>query len=153
MIMTFVAEAIERHALPTHVDVTALLGPADAPPETIATTLAWPAFRDALLDVAHEMHDREHVPSRVFVGAAAVAPADFLRAAAAVVSGMASSGAPAFPDRVTIPSGTRIATERFVARDSPELFGGWVIHPPGFRAPRIMDNARLQAWTLKPAER
>ena len=153
MITTFVAQAIERHMLPAHVDVAPLLGPAEAAPETIAATLTWPAFRDALLDAAHEMHDREHVPSRVFVGAASVAPADFLRAAAAVVSGMPASGAPAFPERVTIPSGTRLATERFVARDSPELFGGWVIHPPGFRAPRIVDNARLQAWTLKPAER
>ena len=31
------------------------------------------------------------------------------------------------------------------------LFGGWVIHEEGFRAPRIVEQARLQAWTLKPA--
>ena len=40
---------------------------------------------------------------------------------------------------------------RYVAQDSPELFGGWVIHREGFRAPKIMEVARLQAWTLKPA--
>ena len=28
---------------------------------------------------------------------------------------------------------------------------GWVIFPPGFRAPKLMGLARLQAWTLKPA--
>ena len=32
-----------------------------------------------------------------------------------------------------------------------ELFGGWVIHKEGFRAPKIQDVARLQAWSLKPA--
>ena len=27
----------------------------------------------------------------------------------------------------------------------------WLIHPAGFRAPRVMELARLQCWTLKPA--
>jgi len=31
------------------------------------------------------------------------------------------------------------------------LFGGWVIHKAGFQAPKLMELARLQAWTLKPA--
>jgi hypothetical protein len=30
---------------------------------------------------------------------------------------------------------------------------GCIIHPDGFRAPRIVETAKLQAWTLKPAER
>jgi hypothetical protein len=40
-----------------------------------------------------------------------------------------------------------------VAPDTPGLFGGWIIHKEGFRAPRIVEQARLQAWTLKPAMR
>jgi hypothetical protein len=42
---------------------------------------------------------------------------------------------------------------RRVAPDTPGLFGGWVIHREGFRAPKILEVARLQAWTLKPARR
>jgi hypothetical protein len=37
-----------------------------------------------------------------------------------------------------------------VAKDDPKLWG-WVIFPPGFRAPALMELARRQAWTLKPA--
>ena len=44
-----------------------------------------------------------------------------------------------------------ILTERHVAEDTPGLFGGWVIHKENFRAPKVMQLARLQAWTLKPA--
>ena len=62
-------------------------------------------------------------------------------------------GPPAFPERVRVPKGTAVGTERFVAEDTPDLFGGWIIHPEGFRAPRIVEMAKLQAWTLKPAER
>jgi hypothetical protein len=34
--------------------------------------------------------------------------------------------------------------------DDPSLWT-WVIFPPGFRAPEMMELARKQAWTLKPA--
>jgi hypothetical protein len=156
LIIGFLADTIDTGALPSRVDVPQLLGPADLPPRSGAADLPWAAFRDAVVEAAREMRTRRHVPPRVFVGATPVAPSDFVRAAASVVSAMLASdaaGAAVFPDRVAIPTGTRVATERFVAEDSPELFGEWVIHPAGFRAPRIMQLARLQAWTLKPAER
>jgi hypothetical protein len=54
---------------------------------------------------------------------------------------------------VRLGRGVRILPERYVAKDTPELFGGWVIHPAGFRAPKVVEMARLQAWTLKPALR
>ena len=67
------------------------------------------------------------------------------------VLGPASDGKLAFPEKVHLPNGTFLWPERQVAPDSPELFGGWIIHPEGFRAPRILEQARLQSWTLKPA--
>ena len=146
------ALAIERGTTSAHVDVPALLGPVETAPPGHDLDLPWPAFRDAVLETDQEMRVRGHVPARIFVGATPLAPADFLRAAAAVVAGMLQSDAsqtPMFPARVAVPGGTAVATERFIAKDSPELFGGWVIHPPGFRAPRVMELARLQAWTLQ----
>jgi hypothetical protein len=156
MLIGFLADAIDTRALPSRIDVPHLVGPAEPPPRSGAADLPWTAFRDAAVEAADEMRARAHIPARVFVGATPVAPADFLRAAASVVSAMLASdaaAAPAFPARVTIPAGTSVATERFVAEDSPELFGDWVIHPAGFRAPRLVEHAKLQAWTLKPAER
>jgi hypothetical protein len=44
-----------------------------------------------------------------------------------------------------------ILPERHVAADTHGLFGDWIIHKEGFRAPKVMALARLQAWTLKPA--
>ena len=44
----------------------------------------------------------------------------------------------------------QFTADRYVGDDSPALWG-WVIFPEGFHAPRIMELARLQAWTLKPA--
>ena len=152
VVIGLLAGAIQQRTTPDHVDVPALVGPPEAPPSARTVEVPWTAFRDAVGGAADEMRARAHVPARVFVGAVAVPPADFLRAAAVVVAALPDTGTPRFPRTVTITSGVRVATERFVAEDSPALFD-WVIHPAGFHAPRIMEQARLQAWTLKPAER
>ena len=154
LLTSFLVGAIGEGRRPGHIDVRELLGPSERPPVTEVAELPWPAFRDALRDASDEARVRGQVPARVFAGVKKVAPADFLRAAAAVALALidAGPGAPP-PAAVAIPSGTGVATERFVAEDSPELFGGWIIHPEGFRAPRIVEMAKLQAWTLKPAER
>jgi hypothetical protein len=155
MLTTVLAHAVEAGSLPTHVNVPALIGPPEPPPQSGITDVAWPAFGEAVLGAADEMRTRNHVPARVFVAATPLAPADFLVAAASVIREMPADHGRAlgFPARVAIPRATRVATERFVAEDQPELFGGWVIHPEGFRAPQIVAMAKLQAWTLKPAER
>jgi len=54
---------------------------------------------------------------------------------------------------VALPCQVELLTAQHVAQDTPELFGGWIIHKEGFRAPKVMEIARLQAWTLKPAIR
>lgn len=148
------AGAIEKGSLPGRVDVPAALGPTEPPCETEVESLPWPAFRDALLDARSELEKGGHIPSRVFAGDRRISPADFLAAMAVVLIDAASAGREGrqvFPEKVAVPRGTRVSTERHIAEDTPQLFGGWVIHREGFRAPRILEQARLQAWTLKPA--
>jgi hypothetical protein len=41
--------------------------------------------------------------------------------------------------------------EKCVATDARAVFS-WPIHPEGFSAPQLLELARLQAWTLKPAK-
>jgi hypothetical protein len=54
-----------------------------------------------------------------------------------------------FPETVSF-GPARLAAADYVADDSPELWD-WDIFPRGFRAPKMMSLAKLQAWTLKPA--
>jgi hypothetical protein len=152
VIVGFLARTIAEGQPPAVRKLVPLLGPAERPPATEVTELPWRAFRDAVRDADDEARTRGQVPSRVFAGTKKIAPADFLRAAAAVAVAVTVSPTAALPERVAVPNGTTVATERYVADDSPELFGGWIIHPEGFRAPRIVEMAKLQAWTLKPAE-
>jgi hypothetical protein len=125
-----------------------LLGP-DGPPPTNAAPieLAGAAFTAAVLDTREFIQTHHRVPARVFIGAEKIAPADFLTALASIYTTRIQQGPIAYR------AGTAVLPERYVAKDTPNLFGGWVIHKEGFRAPKILEVARLQAWTLKPALR
>ncbi len=131
-----------------------LLGPEAAPPPSSERTrLDWPAFRDAVKDLGDFVRANKRLPSRVFVGAEALPPADFLCGLASVWGFYSQHGRLPTTEGVPIASRVELLPARHVAEDTPGLFGGWIIHKEGFRAPRLMDLARLQAWTLKPAVR
>ncbi len=150
----YLGAAIEKGRAPGRVSVPGVLGPSEPPPATEVEELGARAFRDAVLDARDEVRKRGQIPSRVFAGVRKIAPADFLiamaRAAGHVVLS-SKEGDAVLPEKIAVPRGTKVLAERHVAEDTPGLFGGWVIHPEGFRAPKILEQARLQAWTLKPA--
>jgi len=129
-----------------------LLGP-DRPPPSHRSNLrlGWAAFRDATLDVRDFLQKERRVPARVFIGSDAIPPADFLAGLAFTLHYYNEKHE--LPLGHNIPTGTKteMMAARYIAQDSPELFGGWVIHRENFRAPNILEVARLQAWTLKPA--
>ena len=93
------------------------------------------------------------MPARVFIGADAVSPLDFLMGVARVYEHSLKDGTLPIQEGVELGRNVELSPERCVAKDTPELFGGWIIHKEGFRAPRILEVARQQTWTLKPALR
>ena len=149
-----VAELIDGKSQKFPLKSRGLFGPDNAPPATSGEQhLAWPAFRDAARDVREFIQTQERVPARAFIGPDAVAPSDFLVALASAYEFHRKNGKLPEQDGVSLGSNSFIASARYVAKDTPNLFGGWVIHKAGFRAPKILEVARLQAWTLKPALR
>jgi len=134
--------------------VTGLLGPDNASlARTDRTNLDWAAFRDATLDALNFIETEHRVPSHVFVGAEPVPPADFLVALAATYDFCRRNRRLPIAEGVALPKNVELTPARYIAQDTPELFGGWIIHKEGFRAPKILEVARLQTWTLKPAIR
>jgi hypothetical protein len=131
-----------------------LLGPDNAPPTGAhEPRLAGPAFRAAALDVRDFIQTQKRVPARVFIGPDPIAPADFLAALAAVYDSYRRNGALPAAGAILLGDNLEVAPARHIAKDTPGLFGGWVIHREGFQAPKLVELARLQAWTLKPAVR
>jgi hypothetical protein len=113
--------------------------------------VVWTAFRDATLDTCDYLQKQKRVPARIYLGAKSVAPADFLVGLAQTYLQIATADKSRVPEKVKLGQQVELLSARFVAEDTPSLFGEWIIHPEGFRAPKLMEQARLQAWTLKPA--
>lgn len=154
MLEVAVDDLIEGRQTRFPLKTAGLLGP-DSPPRVSRESrqLDWFTFRDAARDVRDFIRAERRVPARVFVGPDAMAPADFLVALASVYDVYQRTGKLPSTEGVLPGKNVELLPERYVAKDTPGLFGGWIIHKEGFRAPRILEVARLQAWTLKPAIR
>ncbi len=126
----------------------AVLGPTGREPLlTAAVTTDGDQFYRTSRDVADYLHKHGRVPAAVWLGSTPVPPEAYLPALARVILDLFDGKG--MPDKIEVKP-ARLAVAERVAEDDPRLWG-WVIFPPGFRAPALMKLARQQAWTLKPA--
>lgn len=151
LLNSYLAGMVEGGVAPGDVGTVSVFGPARAhlPPagRSRPTELPWSGFSAAARDAARFIRDNNRLPDEVWIGVDSLSPADYLATLAGVIDELIASGRP--PARVRVREG-RFTADRYVAADSENLWG-WVIFPEGFRAPKIMELGRLQAWTLKPA--
>jgi hypothetical protein len=156
LLISAVTGLLEGKSDSVPVPATGVLGPDSPPPapgQAPNELLAWPAFRDAVLDVRDYLRRDQRIPARVFIGADPISPVDFLIGLASTYEFHSKNGRLPIAEGVSIGRDVQILPAQHVAKDTPDLFGGWIIHKEGFRAPKILEVARLQAWTLKPALR
>jgi len=104
------------------------------------STISRPAFERAKTDAAAFIRASRRLPAEVWIGSQKLSLADF----AATLAGDAGDAA-----AVTVRKGN-LELEKYVTTDAQRTFN-WAIHPEGFSAPELLELARLQAWTLKPA--
>jgi hypothetical protein len=144
-------EFIQKNELPPESHVARLYGPSRtyvAPTGSKQSQdFPWRAFAAAVRETADFCKTNTRVPDEIWIGSESLSPADYLATLGHALEEVLATGrAPAVVSRRT----GRFTADRFVAADSPALWG-WVIFPEGFHAPHLMELARLQAWTLKPA--
>jgi hypothetical protein len=98
-------------------------------------------------DVEGFLKRHGRVPSAVWLGSKPVPPEAYLRTLAKVALAILDGNeVPATLEVLPM----KLAVAKYVSDDDPKLWG-WVIFPPGFRAPALMDLAQRQSWTIKPA--
>jgi hypothetical protein len=125
-------------------------GPASLGSGSVSTKpgqVEWSQFFRTSQDVRNFLEANQSIPNIVWLGSSPVIPESYLLALASVAQTMLRNE--------PVPSSVKIlpaelAAARWVAQDSVSIWD-WPIFPPGFHSPHLMDLARLQAWTLKPA--
>lgn len=119
-------------------------GPASAAQRFVTEgTYSAEAIREAAQELLNIVQRTGQMPSVIWIAGEPVRPEDFAVTLAHVVAFGGLSG------DVPLRRG-ELAAKKHVADDSARLWG-WVVFPEGFRAPRMMEVAKLQAWTIKPA--
>lgn len=124
------------------------LGPAE-PTLRLASPVATDAsqFARTAADVSDFIARHGRLPPAVWLGSLAVSPESYLPALARQASRLLAGEG--LSEKIEF-AAAKLAAADYVADDGPNLWG-WVIFPPGFRAPAMMELAKRQAWTIKPA--
>ena len=151
-VMTLIAEhlVLQRSGDATITLPSTVYGPSLPPARlTGSVEVSWSQFERSVEDLHNFIQNKHQIPNAVWLGSTAVSPEAFLVAMARIAKKDTANGGA--PGMVTIEP-ARLATETYIAEDSPKLWS-WPIFPPGFHSERLMELARLQAWTLKPAKR
>lgn len=137
--------------LPWEVPVRRLLGPTRVLKFEEAGE---PVGVDALLQQAGEINaaltEERRVPAVVVIEHRPIAPGSFLKAAAQVLQTIATGAS--LPTHLSLDLKGR--EPAIVQRsDFSEMGFGWSMFYPGFEGERVVEMAKLQAWTAKPALR
>lgn len=98
-------------------------------------------FAIAVADAAAFIRRNHRLPNEAFIGAETLSLPDF----AATLAGSILNPGP----QIQVRRGN-IAFESYFGKDPRKAYD-WVIHPQGFDGTNLLDLARLQGWTLKPA--
>jgi hypothetical protein len=125
-------------------------GPASVAPTPLfpqAHDVDWSQLSRTSQDVSRFLETNHSIPNVVWLGSSPVSPEAYLATLASVVPALLRRQEP--PASVKIPV-AELAAGHWVAQDSESIWG-WPIFPRGFHSPHLMELARLQAWTLKPA--
>jgi hypothetical protein len=117
-------------------------------PLTESVTTDDSQFSRTARDVADYVKKQGRVPTSVWLGSTPVPPESYLRTLAEVVPLLVEGKS--LPKTIEIKP-AKFAAAKYVHDDDPKALWGWIIFPKGFRAPAMMELAKREAWTLKPA--
>jgi hypothetical protein len=139
----------EQGALSAADMLLALLGMApevvDGPASRIASnygdaSVPRAAFERAKTDAVSFIRANQRLPAEVWIGSEKLSIGDF----AATLAGDDGASAAIAVRRANL------EFEKYFSNEPVKAFA-WPIHPAGFSAPELLELARLQGWTLKPA--
>jgi polysaccharide deacetylase len=149
LLNTYVVQAVQKSGAEPILLDGAPYGPESSGAPALAAPLSVPyrQFSRTVLDVAGYLRKYNHIQNVIWFGSQGVPPESYLLALARLTTTLMSQGAE--PESVSVEP-ARLAAAKYVADDSPSLWN-WVIFPPGFHSAHLMELAKLQAWTLKPA--
>lgn len=131
-----------------------IAGPGRTPAKEVAKNLYLSEvdIERAASQVKDYLLTHHQIPSEVWIGSQAVTPERYLLEMVRTLDYRAQARKKPFRIAQLVSREPVLLPTRYVADNGSHLWK-WIIFPEGFTAPNVMAQARLQAWTLKPASR
>jgi len=149
VIVKSLAECGSTGKMPEQVETMDLLGPLASFRSRGKHKLKTIDLIDSASTSLESISVEGYVPSRIDVGDyAALSPQDFLTTASRLFDKMLSNGKA--PQAVNLSRG-KLPNARYVSAANFKKACTWKVLPRKFEAPKILEQIKLQAWTLKPA--
>ena len=111
--------------------------------DTVVSTVD--QYRRTLRDIMDFMAFHKRIPDSIWLGGSRVSPESFLVATA----GLISEGSTPADSQQKLDFKPATLKSRDHINTNPSW--DWIIFPEDFNAPEMVERARLQTWSLKPA--
>ena len=136
----------ETKALPTLPSQT-ILGPTSlVKPVNSSIETDISQIRRTCMDVQNYLSKHSKIPSAIWLGSQSIDPASYL---AGIIKLLDQGESALASDKFQFQP-AYMEDESCIEKDETKLWK-WVIFPPGFKPTEMMQLAKQQAWTLKPA--
>ncbi len=140
---------VSSREMPTGVPYAPVYNPSARPAKAVrGLSVPWPEFCETLAAVSRHLNEKQAVPNGVPFRKGLAPPEDFLGAVARVTARLLKGQNP--PDTVELPS-MICSFESYVDEEAGKSAWKGSMMPPDFSAPKLIELAKLEAWTLKPA--
>jgi len=151
-LVNFLAAYSKTKSTPERTAMSEPLGPmAPFKSKVRSTKLPLARLLSASVQVSKFLGAKGCMPSSVKIGEAAeLDPGDFLATIADVARAL-TSGKKTAGKTVSLRRARMILSEKYVDEKAFKIACEWGILPKGYKAPKILEQAKLQTWTLVPA--
>jgi len=139
----------QNKTLPDTMPVRRPIGPTEKQTKSDAPAdVPTKSFIDAASEVNRVVSFRHHIPSQIKVANANILPGDFLKTGAGLIGKIANGETHA--DTITLESHTNEPEIAHRSDFKNMRIRGWLF-APDFEATNVVEMAKLQTWTAKPA--
>ena len=138
----------ERKRIPNNSRIIPIVGPSRRAETRGPRTLCLSEFLDASVSIRDQIRSERKVPDLVRIGPTTLSPVDYLGTSTKILQILLEKRK--LPS-VLVAQRARLENEKYINMSAFHKAFKWYVLPRGFKALNLIEHARLQTWTLKPA--
>ncbi len=148
LIATAIAGYQQRGVAPNNLRLIPIFGPSLRATRSGPKVVPVSKILQSSITVSNLMKHEKKIPDAVKVDSTVITPSDYLTTSSKILLRLLARQS--LPKMVEIDK-THLDCEKYVSIKSFNRAFKWYVLKPGYKSPTLIEHAKLQTWTLKPA--